>query len=65
MENNPYMAAGKLLAALYDSMAAAQKIMRFYSESKSSDIVCPVCGFYCLGNGGIGCIDKPGMNKQG
>jgi hypothetical protein len=20
---------------------------------------CPVCGYYCLGNGGIGCIDKP------
>lgn len=25
------------------------------------DIQCPVCGYYCLGNGGIGCIDKPGM----
>ena len=22
---------------------------------------CPVCGYYCLGNGGIGCIDKPSM----
>jgi hypothetical protein len=20
---------------------------------------CPVCGYYCLGNGGMGCIDKP------
>lgn|SRR3990167_1899296 len=20
---------------------------------------CPVCGYYCLGNGGFGCIDKP------
>ena len=20
---------------------------------------CPVCGYYCLGKGGIGCIDKP------
>ena len=22
---------------------------------------CPVCGYYCLGKGGHGCIDKPGM----
>ena len=23
------------------------------------EIQCPVCGYYCLGNGGRGCIDKP------
>lgn len=22
---------------------------------------CPVCGYYCNGNGGIGCIDKPAL----
>ena len=22
---------------------------------------CPVCGYYCLGRGGYGCIDKPSM----
>lgn len=22
---------------------------------------CPVCGYYCLGDGGHGCIDKPSM----
>lgn len=22
---------------------------------------CPVCGYYCLGKGGVGCIDKPGL----
>ena len=26
---------------------------------KPEDIQCPVCGYYCLGKGGIGCIDKP------
>lgn len=26
-----------------------------------AEIVCPVCGYYCLGNGGIFCIDKKGM----
>jgi len=25
------------------------------------DIQCPVCGYYCLGHGGHGCIDKPSM----
>jgi hypothetical protein len=25
------------------------------------NIQCPVCGYYCLGNGGHGCIDKPGF----
>lgn len=23
------------------------------------DIQCPACGYYCSGNGGFGCIDKP------
>ena len=34
-----------------DARTAAQK--------KYDDISCPVCGYYCLGNGGLGCIDKP------
>ena len=25
---------------------------------KIADIICPVCGYYCLGKGGFGCIDK-------
>lgn len=28
---------------------------------------CPVCGYYCDGNGGIGCIDKPtlcGLDRE-
>lgn len=27
------------------------------------DIVCPICGYFCFGNGGVGCIDKPSMYK--
>lgn len=23
-----------------------------------SEVSCPVCGYYCLGKGGLGCIDK-------
>ena len=26
-----------------------------------SDIQCPVCGYYCLGKGGHGCINKPAL----
>ena len=26
-----------------------------------NEIQCPVCGYYCLGKGGHGCIDKPGF----
>jgi len=28
---------------------------------KIEDAQCPVCGYYCLGNGGKGCIDKKSM----
>lgn len=26
---------------------------------KPGDAVCPVCGYYCAGKGGVFCIDKP------
>jgi hypothetical protein len=32
-------------------------------EVKPEDIICPVCGYYCSGRGGFGCIDKPFYNK--
>jgi hypothetical protein len=33
------------------------------SNHDANAIVCPVCGYYCLGKGGFGCIDKPNMIK--
>lgn len=30
----------------------------------SDDAHCPVCGYYCLGKGGLGCIDKPSLVNQ-
>ena len=30
-------------------------------QPKPEDIFCPACGYYCLGRGGVGCIDKPSM----
>ena len=42
-------------------MSSAHKKIKSSSSrnSESADIQCPVCGYYCLGHGGIGCIDKP------
>lgn len=34
------------------------------SQIQAEDLQCPVCGFYCLGNGGLGCIDKPYIVKK-
>lgn len=31
---------------------------------REEDQHCPVCGYYCLGRGGYGCIDKPSMIKN-
>lgn len=28
-------------------------------EKKYTEESCPVCGYYCLGKGGVYCIDKP------
>ena len=40
-----------------------------HTDNKLSDteenISCPVCGYYCLGKGGFGCIDKPTLVKKG
>lgn len=36
-----------------------KKIFNFLRNLfKIQDIDCPVCGYYCLGKGGAGCIDK-------
>ena len=26
--------------------------------------ICPVCGYYCLGKGNFGCIDKIGLLRR-
>lgn len=36
-------------------------VWSIFKEKEPKDIQCPVCGYYCLGKGGLGCIDKPGM----
>ena len=30
----------------------------------NQEIICPSCGYYCLGNGGLGCIDKPTLTSE-
>ncbi len=34
------------------------------NQGRAEDILCPVCGYYCLGNGGFGCIDKISLVKE-
>lgn len=31
---------------------------------RPEDEICPVCGYYCLGKGGHGCIDKPALCER-
>lgn len=38
---------------------AERLISAMMGKSKMKDVYCPVCGYYCLGKGGFGCIDKP------
>jgi hypothetical protein len=36
--------------------------LRYEQETADAcEAHCPVCGYYCLGNGGHGCIDKPAL----
>lgn len=36
-----------------------------YFQHWHGEEVCPTCGYYCLGKGGFGCIDKPSLaNKK-
>lgn len=32
---------------------------------RAEDEHCPVCGYYCLGKGGVGCVDKPNLLEKG
>ena len=36
------------------SRLTAMKIL-----DEPAEDTCPICGYYCLGNGGLGCLDKP------
>ena len=39
-------------------------IKSLFEETKAEDIICPHCGYYCLGNGGFYCIDKPSLQDK-
>lgn len=43
---------------------AVAEWLGWQEEPEYENIQCPVCGYYCLGKGGHGCIDKPGMFKK-
>jgi len=35
-----------------------------YDDHMNTEIICPICGYYCLGKGGLGCIDKPNEKER-
>lgn len=54
---------------LREALSEKQSITKLTTERNTyfDEIDCPVCGYYCLGKGGSGCIDKPtlcGLNKS-
>lgn len=46
-------------------MTLIEEIIKRYKIAKAviKEDYCAVCGYYCLGNGGFGCIDKPTLIK--
>lgn len=42
---------------LFCDMATCNILSMFIKD----DAKCPVCGYYCLGKGGVGCINKPNL----
>lgn len=50
---------------LNEDVYACRRCHRFISEKEIEEMQCPVCGYYCLGKGGNGCINKPSLiNKE-
>lgn len=39
------------------------ELLAMFCTDDPPEMQCPVCGYYCLGNGGLGCIDKPGTSN--
>ena len=56
------LAACALLAAVAMLMQVVMTTSDTLTTQRSlAEEQCPVCGYYCLGKGGIGCIDKPSL----
>jgi len=53
--DKPKYSTGKWLKRYFEKRTVRRK------KIDTSDIICPVCGYYCTGKGGYGCIDKPSM----
>jgi hypothetical protein len=55
----PYTAAAQLSDALDDPDIQTIHLTFHKPKKPAAEVQCPACGYYCLGNGGFGCIDKP------
>jgi hypothetical protein len=63
--NGEVVFAGGGLSAVLSMNLVAETLRTKLNEpepkpvAKNYEETCPVCGYYCLGNGGVNCIDKP------
>ena len=39
-------------------------VQSMVASEDMANVQCPICGYYCLGNGGAGCIDKPELIRN-
>lgn len=46
---------------LYEALGFTAADRQESRDTSYDNEQCPVCGFYCLGKGGHGCIDKPSL----
>lgn len=58
------MALGILIPSALIYFLFFKHEMKDVQETNIEDIQCPACGYYCLGDGGSYCIDKPLMVKK-
>ena len=57
-----FMSLSKIAKEIYLCTKNNSRVYEKYLKKENpADIQCPTCGYYCLGNGGKGCIDKPGL----
>ena len=62
--NNLYKPVQEKIDQMADQVERRLAEMRKDRETPATEIHCPLCGYYCLGKGGMGCIDKPWLVAQ-
>ena len=63
---NDLIPIGIILLVIYFTLklVSDKNVDEAIEDGNVEDLECPVCGYYCLGNGVFGCIDKLGYIKK-